>query len=78
MDSDSTGTDFIVIESDPGGSKEKFPATPQVDPFFNFQLVVFQVYSTFFMLESILIFVTGWRYAFSSDPECIRGPGNDF
>jgi hypothetical protein len=78
MDSEGSTADFIVIESDPGDSKEKVPATPQVDSCFNFQLVVFQVYSTFFMLENILIFVTGWRNAFSSDPKCIRGPGHDF
>lgn len=66
MDSTDSATDFTVIVStttpdNPGTSgsqpcdlEEKIPATPQVDSFFNFQLVVFQVYSVFFMLRSIL------------------------
>jgi len=65
MDPSDSPTDLTVIElttgpGDPGSSGsqpcdlEKIPSTLQVDPFFNFQLVVFQVYFTFFMLGNIL------------------------
>ncbi|KIM36752.1 hypothetical protein M413DRAFT_448888 [Hebeloma cylindrosporum] len=63
MDSTDSAAEFTVIESasttsdDPGGSgsrpcdsAEKIPATPQVDSFFNFQLVVFQVGDTLFQV----------------------------
>jgi len=59
MDLSDSATDFTVIDStitpdDPGSSgsrpEEKIPATrtPQVDSFFNFELVVFQVNSAFY------------------------------
>ena len=66
MDPSDSAADFTVIEStttsddlDRSGSplcesEEKIRATPQVDSFFNFQLVVFQVYSENFMLRNIL------------------------
>ena len=89
MDLSDSATDFTVIDStitpdDPGSSgsrpEEKIPATrtPQVDSLFNFQLVVFQVYSAFLCFETSFNFVAGWRYTLSSDPKRIRGPGNDF
>ena len=63
MDPRDSATDFTVIDStitpdDPGSSRsrpeEKIPATAQVDSFFNFQLVVFQVYPTMLCLETFL------------------------
>ena len=87
MDPSDSATDFTLIDStitpdDPGSSgsrpEKKIPTIPRVDSYFNFQLVVFQVYSTSSCLETSFNFVAGWRYTLSSDPKWIRGPGNDF